>query len=150
MRHLILTICFSLFSVAAMAQGQAPPLTNQDLVEMHKAGFSPGLIVSKIYNSPTKLDTSVSALLELKKAGVSETAIITMIQVQGAKSSPTKVQASGAALGRMRWEYRFEYGPSETKANEIGAEGWEFVAVHTAVPGATNNAPMYVFKRVRQ
>jgi hypothetical protein len=132
-----------------MAQAPAA-LTNQDLVELHKAGFSPGLIVSKIYNSPTNLDVSVSALQELKKAGVSETAIMAMIQVHSAKASRSKIPTGGASPGRVRWEYRFEYGPSEKKANEIGAEGWEFAAVHTAVPGATNNSPMYVFKRARE
>jgi hypothetical protein len=132
-----------------MAQGQAP-LTNQDLIELHKAGFSPGLIVSKINSSPTNFDASVSALQELKKAGVSETAIMAAIHVESAKLSRSRVQSGAASPGRTRWEYRFEYGPSEKSANEIGAEGWEFVAVHAAVPGAANKAPMYVFKRARQ
>lgn len=51
------------------------------------------------------------------------------------------------AQTRPQFEYKFEYGPSEKKANELGREGWELVAVQSTGPGAGNNVPTYVFKR---
>ena len=149
MRRLILTLCLSLFSVTAVAQGQTP-LTNQDVIELHKAGFTPGLIIAKIFSSPTNFDTSVGALQELKKAGVPEGALLAVIQAGREKPSASKVHPAEPSQGRTRWEYRFESGPSEKKANDIGAEGWEFVAVQPAGPGAGSNAPTYIFKRARQ
>ncbi|OLE52122.1 MAG: hypothetical protein AUG51_19385 [Acidobacteria bacterium 13_1_20CM_3_53_8] len=51
---------------------------------------------------------------------------------------------------RTQWEYKFEYAPSERKANELGAQGWELVAIQSTGSGMGNNVPNYVFKRAKQ
>ena len=48
------------------------------------------------------------------------------------------------------FEYKFDYNTSEKKANELGAQGWELVAVQSTGPGLANNVPTYVFKRVKK
>lgn len=50
---------------------------------------------------------------------------------------------------RPQWEYKFEYNVSEKKANTLGANGWELVAVGSAGSGITSNVETYVFKRAR-
>ena len=47
------------------------------------------------------------------------------------------------------WEYRFEYGINAKKANDLGAQGWELVAVGAPGSGPASNVSEYVFKRQR-
>ena len=51
------------------------------------------------------------------------------------------------ATSRQTFEYKFEYGPSEKKANELGVQGWQLVAIQSTGPGVGNNTPTYVFVR---
>ncbi len=53
-------------------------LTNDDVVQMVKNNFSESLIVSTIQGNKNQFDLSVDALIELKKAGVSERIISVM------------------------------------------------------------------------
>lgn len=53
----------------------------------------------------------------------------------------------GAAQSHPTWEYKFVYEASEKKANQLGQEGWELVAIQSTGPGLGNNVPAYVFKR---
>jgi hypothetical protein len=53
-------------------------LTNDDVVQMVKNNFSENLIVSTIQGNKKQFDLSVDALIELKKAGVSERIISVM------------------------------------------------------------------------
>lgn len=51
----------------------------------------------------------------------------------------------------VAWEYKFEYSASEKKANELGLQGWELVAIQSpSTAGFGNNIPTYVFKRERK
>lgn len=64
-------------------QGQeATALTNNDVVEMVKAGLSTDIVVAKIKASVSKFDTSPAALQQLKSAGVPEAVILAMVQSQ--------------------------------------------------------------------
>lgn len=45
---------------------------------------------------------------------------------------------------RTQWEYKVEWNGNEKKANTLGAEGWELIAVDTHV-----NVQSYVFKRAK-
>lgn len=55
----------------------------------------------------------------------------------------------GARFSTPTYEYKFEYSPSEKKANQLGMEGWELVAIQGTGPGLGNNVPTYVFKRAK-
>jgi len=59
------------------------------------------------------------------------------------------IVAIGATSQPKTWEYRFEYGISAKKANELGAQGWEIVAVGSPGSGPASNVTEYVFKRPR-
>ena len=48
---------------------------------------------------------------------------------------------------RATYEYKFEFDCSEKKANSLGSEGWELVAIQSTGPGTGNNVPTYVFRR---
>ncbi len=52
------------------AQTEKKPLTNQDIVQMVKAGLAESVIVAAIQSSPAGYDNSPAALIELQKAAV--------------------------------------------------------------------------------
>jgi hypothetical protein len=59
------------------------------------------------------------------------------------------VGATYQSAAPRQFEYKFEFNPSEKKANELGALGWELVAIQSTGPGTGNNIPTYVFRRVK-
>lgn len=46
------------------------------------------------------------------------------------------------------FEYKYEDKPSEKKANDLGADGWELVAIQSAT--SNNYSAIYVFKREKR
>lgn len=44
----------------------------------------------------------------------------------------------------QQWEYKIEWNINEKKANELGSQGWELVAVDTQ-----SNVQEYAFKRAK-
>jgi hypothetical protein len=58
-------------------------LTNNDVLEMIKAGLAPDIIVAKIRSSSAKFDTSPTTLAELKTAGIPDSVIMAMVQSTG-------------------------------------------------------------------
>jgi len=104
---IILTLCFSL---AALGQELTPPLTNSDVIELHKAGLSAEVIAAKIKSSPTDFDTSVASLQELKKVGITDVIILAMLEArkEGKRMSPaTPAPATGASEAKTNVELRF-------------------------------------------
>lgn len=79
---LILTasaVCAQQFTVSQLKQ---QPLTNENIVTLAKAGFDELFILQLIRSSRTNFDTSVSGLVVLKQAGVSEDLIRMMAMPQ--------------------------------------------------------------------
>ena len=80
----------TLTALQATAQpGQAPPapkaasgqkMTNRDVLNLHAAGFGDDLLVTKIENSPNDFSTEPGDLVALKKAGISERVVTTMLR----------------------------------------------------------------------
>lgn len=66
---------------------QTKPLTNDDIVQMTKAGFDEQTIVKAIQAHETAFDTSVDAMVSLKNAGVTKTVIEAMLDVQAKNKS---------------------------------------------------------------
>lgn len=67
-------------SNSSQQQQEQAPLTNQDVLEMLKAGLSHEILLAKIKNSPNRFDTSPAALQELKNATVPDAIILAMVQ----------------------------------------------------------------------
>jgi hypothetical protein len=84
--RLLCVVLLTTFSAAAqqftVAQLAHQPLTNESVVTLAKAGFDELFILQLIRNSRTNFDTSVEALVSLKKAGVSEDLIRLMAMPQ--------------------------------------------------------------------
>jgi hypothetical protein len=64
------------------AQETTAPLSNKDVIELVKAGLSADIVATKIKTSKSNFDTSVTALQELKAAGVPDSVILEMVQGQ--------------------------------------------------------------------
>jgi hypothetical protein len=71
-----------LFAAAATAFAQAETLTNNDIVEMTKAGLPAVIVAKKIRTSNTKFDITAAGLIELKKANVADEILTLMIERQ--------------------------------------------------------------------
>ena len=65
------------------------PLTNQDVVEMTKAGLAPEIIIAKIRTSPAKFDTSPAGLRALKADAVPDAVILAMVEAPTAPEQDT-------------------------------------------------------------
>src|SRR4051794_38883723 len=58
---------------------QAATLTNTDVIKLVEAKLSNDLIVTTIRSSPTAFDTSVAALIHLRRAGVPNEVLLVML-----------------------------------------------------------------------
>src|SRR5579875_152698 len=88
-----LTVCAAGGQQAAPSS-QAAPLTNKDVVEMVRAGFSARTIELEIRNSPSRFDTSPQALIRLKRERVSEAIIDAMVQASHARHAAAALAAA--------------------------------------------------------
>lgn len=88
---LALIVCFSVLQ--SYPQQDPPAITNNEVMTLLKSGLSPEVVIAKIKVSPSKFDTSVSALQELKTAGVPDNVILTMIQSSAVKPESPQTTA---------------------------------------------------------
>jgi len=90
------------------AQAQKPPLTNQDVVKMVKAGLSESIVVTTIQENACNYDTSPNGLIALQKAGVTSKEMNAMMsRQQGSAGGEAATDASGgnsAPTDGARWE----------------------------------------------
>ncbi len=77
---------------APRAEAAPSVLTNAEIVQMVKTGFAEETILKAIQLSETRFDTSVTALMEMKNAGVSDKVIQAMLNPK-----PAKVEEKPAA-----------------------------------------------------
>ena len=71
--------CFGLLPNNVIAQTQEK-LTNQNIIDLVKNGFSNDVIIAKIKSSAIAFDTSLTALQELKNNGVADAVIVAMVE----------------------------------------------------------------------
>jgi hypothetical protein len=89
---LVLLICPVLFAQET--------LTNDSVIKLLKAGLSEELVVTTINSSPGKYDTSVNALIALKKAGAADKVVSAMIlKASGAAPAPAAASPAPIAAG---------------------------------------------------
>jgi TPR repeat protein len=75
------------------------PLDNPGVVRMLQAGLSDELVIAAIQAKPGKYDTSVDALVALKKAGASDKIILAMVRTSGEASSQKPAAAGHSEEG---------------------------------------------------
>ena len=89
---LVLLLCPVLFAQETM--------TNDSVIKLLKAGLSEELVVTTINSSPGNYDTSVNALIALKKAGAGDKVVSAMIlKASGATAATASTGASATAAG---------------------------------------------------
>lgn len=93
MNHILTLIFIFGFSFAVFAQAET--LTNSEIILMTKSGLSNELIIRKIKDSNGKYETTTNALIELKKAGVSDEVIALMLDTKGANQPPVVESSAG-------------------------------------------------------
>src|ERR1044072_4172382 len=75
---LVITFCIS--ALAPITQAQEQAIANKEIIEMVKAGLTAEIIIAKIKSSPCQFDTSPSALVSLKEAGVADAVLLEMLR----------------------------------------------------------------------
>ena len=85
-----------LFLVLAtlVSNAQNKPLTNDDVVQMVKAGLDAETVVKAIQANDSAFDTSVQGLLALKGAGIDKPIIDAMLEAQKGKNQSRQSSAS--------------------------------------------------------
>jgi hypothetical protein len=78
----LLTVSAAFAQQFTVSQLKQQPLTNENVVTLVKAGFDELFLLQLIRSSRTNFDTSVSGLVVLKQAGVSEDLIRMMAMPQ--------------------------------------------------------------------
>ena len=96
LRLIVITSLIFAFSLSSYAQ-ESPQnaqsiLTNKDILQMVKLGFSSELISAKIKSSKTQFDTSPSLLMELKQSGVPENILVIMVEAGGQSKAASAVK----------------------------------------------------------
>jgi hypothetical protein len=94
-RIFYLTIIIICSTATGFSQGET--INNQTVIEMSKAGLSTELILRKIASSQASFDLSSNRLIELKKAGVDDAVINSMLDRNEQSNSSTTGVANAAS-----------------------------------------------------
>jgi hypothetical protein len=120
MSHKVSSLLVVLLALAiAAGNAQTKPLTNDDIVQMTKAGFDEQTIVKAITANKPDFDTSAQGLLVLKNAGVTKPVLDAILDRENNKA--------GAAASSGNAEIAPEPVPGlprEPGAYYKGASGW--------------------------
>jgi hypothetical protein len=110
-RLLIACLFLALITVRAFPQASStPPLTNEDVTKLVTSGLGSDVILTVIKGNPTAFDVSISGILSLKKAGVSESIISAMIEKSSRKEpeAPSPIRSPQAETIEYK---RYETAP---------------------------------------
>jgi len=105
MRQQIVCLCAILIMVFTVSipviAGAGDILTNKDIINMLKAGFSESIVITKIKSSKTHFDLSSDDLIILKKTGVSEKIIEKMIEKNSMPPSTLSTPSQQPKTGKQ-------------------------------------------------
>jgi len=95
-------VCVFLLGGLALAQGNAKPLTNDDVVTLVKNGLPEGTIINAIGAQDSNFDVSAMALIKLKQQGVNSKILDAMLaaskkQTSAPAAAPAAAHAAAAA-----------------------------------------------------
>jgi hypothetical protein len=90
-------ICAVLFTGFALAQNNAKPLTNDDVVAMVKGGLPETTIINAINAQDSNFDVSATALIKLKQQAVNAKIMDAMLAAANKKHSAAPAAAPAAA-----------------------------------------------------
>jgi hypothetical protein len=75
-------------SVPVVKTSDSAALSNNDILDMHKAGLPPEVLIAKIKSSQCGFDTSPSQLTHLKSKGVTDAVILAMVEAPTGQPKP--------------------------------------------------------------
>ncbi len=90
-KYIITTLLLGVFGLHLLAQKQET-LTNQSIIELHKAGLSKEVMLAKIQSTACEFDMSTTALINLKKLKLPDEVLNAMME----KDSGNEVEAPKA------------------------------------------------------
>jgi hypothetical protein len=92
-------VAVALLFVAAAAAKPQSVLSNADVMEMVHGGLSESVVIAKIRTTPGAYDLSTKALLDLKRAGVSDAIVEAMVSSdkKGAEGNPKTARSTSRA-----------------------------------------------------
>jgi hypothetical protein len=123
--RMVLT-CLMIAGAATLGAGE-PPLGNEDVVKLVRAGLSEDVILAKIDASETAFDTSTAGLVALADAKVPE-AVIKRMLARASATAPAPSGQAPTAAGEVTPRGQPPAGPATapgnaTAANEVPAAG---------------------------
>jgi hypothetical protein len=116
-KQFFVAVLISALMLAGVALSQAKPLTNDDVVAMVKGGLPETTIINAIDAQASNFDVSATALINLKKQGVSAKIMDAMVATASGAGQPSVALASGAAVPISKTQIV----STKTKANSLGA-----------------------------
>jgi YMGG-like Gly-zipper len=81
-------------ALSALAQSNAKPMTNDDVISMVKASLPEDTIITAIGSQATNFDISAAGLVNLKKEGVSAKVMDAMLAAAGKTAAPAAPSAA--------------------------------------------------------
>ncbi|OFV94216.1 MAG: hypothetical protein A3H28_08435 [Acidobacteria bacterium RIFCSPLOWO2_02_FULL_61_28] len=97
-RLFVTAVTISILATATVLAQVKKPMTNDDVIQMVKAGFAEDTIIKAVETSQPGFDISVQGLLALKESGVSEKIITSILSAQGTQET-VKASASIGSSG---------------------------------------------------
>ncbi|MES2225039.1 MAG: hypothetical protein V4478_03575 [Patescibacteria group bacterium] len=95
----MLAVLLLLLPAVSLAQTAQPEtLTNASVISMKKVNLSAGIIKSKINSTPCNFNTDITALAQLKTAGVDDDIIEMMVNKSSTANSPSSSSAAPATF----------------------------------------------------
>ena len=98
-------------------------LTNEDILDMSKMGFSSEILVAKITSTPCNFDTSPSQLQQLKSSGLSDAVILAMVQAPIGQTRPAVSGSSATDNDKTRAPASISDG--KTRVLVTDSQSWE-------------------------
>ena len=119
---LTLLIAFSCMTLSVHGQERTEaPLTNAAVIKLVKAGFKEKTLIAIIRSRPVQFDLSPDRLIELKRNGVSEKVILTMLSGEGIET------ATGDDWGNDPF---FDDSPNKKRASKSGDGGTDIFGMN--------------------
>jgi hypothetical protein len=107
----LIVVCFATPS-SSLGQQPDPPLTNESVVKLVRAGFKEKTVISIIRSRPNRFALDPDKLIDLKRNGVSENIILAML-----------AQDESFLLAEDEWADDSSFGRSKTTAREPRMQG---------------------------
>jgi hypothetical protein len=122
-----------LLFTALMTQATQKPLTNEGVIKMVQAGLSESVIVAAIQSSPAQFDISPDALIQLKKAGVTQKEMNAMIAAKETVSADAVEAAAPRNAGAE---------PPRPVPSAASASRWKMPSVEVLTNRSAKELPL--------